>query len=400
VGRSTMRQYVLPTLALTVAVATGMGACGSGGDKEAAQPTPDAGLLDFDATDQPPPLDAAGYCGNRLIETAATPKNLYFVVDRSSSMANALEGSDLNRFESMRQAIAGVLVEVGYRVNYGGAVFPGPDGGCAPGVEVFPTQPGDPINYSATGTVGPTLGEFMNSLAGELAKSGTPLSPTLEAIAPPLRELEGETFVIVATDGHPNCNPDAVCGVEDCYYNMLPDWEIGGRVCDETWNCCAADDPDLKAAGVDGPIQCVDRQPTLDAIRGLASDGIRTYVIGLPDSLAFKGLLNEMAVAGGTAQEGSTQYFPVENAEDLSAQLRKIGAEVVVSCELELDEPPPDPDMVNVYLDAEPLPQDDEEGWSYTGPMSIEIHGAACDSLLAGEVLNVQIVAGCPTEIH
>jgi hypothetical protein len=394
-------RYVLLLAALSAALTASAGACGPdepGATSDA--PPGDAGSFDFDAADEPPPLDAAGYCGNRLIETARPRKNLYFVVDRSSSMANQLDGSSLNRFESVRQAIAEVLIDVGYHVAYGGAVFPGPQGGCAPGVEVFPAQPGDSIQFSATSTIGPTLQGFLNALAGELARSGTPLSPTLEALTPTLLGLEGETFVVIATDGHPNCNPEAICGVDDCYYNMLPDWEIAGRPCDDTWNCCASDDPDLRAAGVDGPIQCVDREPTLEAIRQLASAGIRTYVIGLPDSSAFRGLLDEMAVAGGTAQDGETKYFPVGSALELSTQLHRIGADVAVSCELELDEPPPDPEMLNVYLDAQSLPQHETEGWSYRSTTSIEIHGAPCDSLLRGDVLNVQIVAGCPTDVY
>ena len=396
-----MRKALLFLLGLAGALPPFASACGTAEPESASEsPDPDAGYFDFDASDEPPPLDAAGYCGNRLIETAQTRRNIYFLVDRSSSMANQLEGSTLNRFESVRQAIAEVLIDVGYHVAYGGGVFPGPQGGCAPGTEVFPTQLGDPIEFSATRTIGPTLERFLTSLAGELEKSGTPLSPTLEALTPTLLGLEGETFVVIATDGHPNCNPEAVCGIDDCYYNMLPDWEIAGRACDATWNCCAADDPDLRAAGVDGPIQCVDREPTLEAIRNLAAGGVRTYVIGLPDSFAFRGLLDDMAIAGGTAQEGQTKYFPVDSALELSSQLRKIGADVAVSCQLDLDEEPPDPAMLNVYLDAHSLAQDSTEGWSYESATSIAIHGAACDSLLRGDVLNVQIVAGCPTEVY
>lgn len=391
----------MPLATLSVVLVGAVGACGSpGGGRDEADPSADAGGFDFDTFNEPPPLDAAGYCGNQLIETQSTRKNLYFVVDRSSSMANALEGSPLNRFESVREAIADVLIDIGYQVHFGGAVFPGPAGGCAPGEEVFPVTAGDPVLFSATHTIGPVLSGFLHGLAGDLERSGTPLSSTLEALVPELSALEGETFVVLATDGHPNCNPEAVCGTDACYYNMLPDWEIGGRLCDETWNCCADDDPDLAAAGVDGPIQCVDSEPTLAALRELLRHNIRTYVIGLPDSTAFRDLLDEMAVAGGTAQDGATKYFPVENAAELGVKLHKIGADVAVTCELALDEPPPDPSMLNVYLDATPLAQDAEAGWTYAGEAAITIHGSTCDALLSGEILNVQVVAGCPTEVH
>ena len=355
--------------------------------------------FDFDIADEPPPLGAVGYCGNQLIRTQNSRRNLYFVVDRSSSMASELEGSEYNRFDSVRSALADVLVDVGYRVHYGAAVFPGSQGGCAPGEEVFPTQVGDSISFAATHTIGPVLGSFLSALEGGLGSSGTPLSPTLRAVTPTLTELEGETFVVLATDGHPNCNPEAVCGTDSCYYNMLS-WEIAGRTCDSTWNCCAAEDPILAEAGVDGPIQCVDRDPTVEAIGDLAANGIRTYVIGLPDSFAFEPLLNEMAVVGGTAQEGKVKYIPVTDAVTLDHELRRIGAEVAVSCDLELDAEPPDAGLVNVYLDAVALLQDEVEGWTFLDGQTIRIQGAACDAVLAGDVLNVQIVAGCPTEVR
>lgn len=358
----------------------------------------DAGVV-IDTGVGPPGLDEAGYCGNQLIETQREEKNLYFVIDRSGSMQAELPGVGLNRYDAMREAIASVLREVGHRVSYGVAIFPGaPLGnGCTPGLEVFPVQPGDPALYAATGTTGPVLAQLLNGLASYRPDGGTPCSPTLVELMPTLTGLTGETFVVLATDGHPNCNPNATCSREDCYPNRFGGTLANGTPCDETTNCCS---PELRDQG-GGPELCIDGLDSVSAVAALHAAGIATYVIGLPDSEEFTSVLNELATAGGTAREGEdVAFYPVEDAAALGSQLRAIGAAVAIDCELTLDAAPPDPDLVNVYLDIEVLPQDAAEGWTFTSPTTLSIRGEACRRLESGDVLNVQIVAGCPTEIH
>ena len=359
-----------------------------------AGPTSDASLL-LDADPGPPELGEAGYCGNQLISARVERRNLFFVVDRSGSMSTTLEGSGLNRFDAMREAIAAVLSQVGHRVYFGAAVFPGipASSACATGTEVFPTQPGDPAIYAATGSFGPVLTDFLSGLASIRPDGGTPLSPTLQELAPTLEALPGETFVVLATDGHPNCNPEAECSGSDCAINYTQILLDDGTVCSGSTNCC---DPRYVAQGA-GPELCVDAPASEQAVVDLAAAGIKTYVIGLPDTEDYSDLLDDMAVAGNTGHE---HYFAVTDAADLATHLRSIGAEVAIDCDIELDEEPPDPNLVNVYLDAVVLPADEAEGWSFTSPTSIEIHGEPCEWLESGDVLNVQIVAGCPTEIR
>jgi hypothetical protein len=363
-------------------------------DDPDAAAAPDSTIV-LDATSGPPSLDEAGYCGNQLISARVEQRNLYFIVDRSGSMGAKLPATSLNRFDAMREAVAAVLAEVGHRISFGAAVFPGIPAvnACAPGTEVFPTQPGDPAIYAATGTFGPVLTDFLTGLVSIRPDGGTPLSPTLVALAPALRALPGETFVVLATDGAPNCNPDAVCNGADCDLNFTQSILEDGTECSASTNCC---DPRYTARG-GGPIYCEDGPDSVQAISDLALLGIKTYVIGLPDSEGYTVLLDSMAVAGDT---GHDNYYAVTDVADLAVHLRSIGAEVAIDCHIELDEEPPDPSLVNVYLDALVIPNDDAEGWTFTSPSAIEIRGEPCERLETGSVLNVQIVAGCPTEIR
>jgi hypothetical protein len=57
---------------------------------------------------------------------------------------------------------------------------------------------------------------------------------------------------------------------------------------------------------------------------------------------------------------------------------------------------PPDPTRVNVFVDGHPLPQSGPDGWSIQGAM-VTVLGATCQKILDGEVLDVRVVAGCPT---
>ena len=54
---------------------------------------------------------------------------------------------------------------------------------------------------------------------------------TRSALLPKLSALPGKVIVVLATDGGPNCNPDAMCDIGECQEN------IEGCVPGET--CCA-----------------------------------------------------------------------------------------------------------------------------------------------------------------
>ncbi|HEX2671907.1 MAG TPA: hypothetical protein VHM25_13585, partial [Polyangiaceae bacterium] len=74
--------------------------------------------------------------------------------------------------------------------------------------------------------------------------------------------------------------------------------------------------------------------------------------------------------------------------------------QVAISCDLPLSETPEDPDLVNVYFDDQVVPKSDADGWKYLDENTIQFVGATCDTLAAGDVLNVQVLSGCPSVVR
>jgi hypothetical protein len=348
--------------------------------------------LDLGGTNASP----GGPCGSQTIPAVmGSAPNLSFVIDHSGSMGETLPGNDLSKYENARIALSRVLKAVGHRVNYGAAIFPGLDGvtGCEPGVELIKVGPGDPPSYARDGETGPRLKDLLRRLSLAGLDGGTPAAPTLDAMREVLRELPGSTYVVLITDGAPNCNADLQCDADACIPN-IEGLSANGMDCTPQVNCCASSTQNPGAN-----LSCVDHDASLEAVRQLADAGIGTYVVGMPGSEPYEQLLNDMAVLGGTAREQDPKYYSVGDTEALEQALKAITAAVSISCEIPLDYEPPDPGFVNVYFDGELVEYDPEAGWEWTDDGRVAIRGQACEQLSAGDVLEVQILAGCETVV-
>ena len=357
---------------------------GSGG-------TSDGGLRIVDSGD-------ANICGDQAIPAISDPPNLYFIVDRSGSMADLLPGSSYSKYENARIAISVMLRAVGHRVDYGAAVFPAfanPDG-CAPGMEVFPTEAGDPPSYAVSGRNGPVLQTLLDRLGANAPSGGTPTAVTLKQLEPTVFGLKGKkTYVVLMTDGAPNCNLDLSCGPEQCIPN-IEHASIANTACEAPINCC-----DPRQFGETGVGYCVDADATAAAVAEYEQAGIDTYVVGMPGSEQYGALLARLATEGNTARAGDTPYYAVADTDELTAALKTIGAQVAISCTLPLAAQPADVGFVNVYFDGQTVPFDASDGWQWVpGENSIQFNGPACDTLSSANVLNVQVVAGCATVVR
>ena len=391
-----MRYGVL--VALWCAAGLGLTACSSDEQQpeESAVVAVDAGsgvedapfFIDVVFNDGPPAPDAYGYCGNYFYKVEQTPPNLYFVLDRSGSMADPTRaGSDIDKYTAVRKACVDVVRTLGARANVGAAVFPGDpfSDQCDPGREVFETRPGDGVGED-------DVTKKFNKALSITPVGGTPTSSTLTALHDRLVALPGKTVVILATDGGPNCNEQFSCTAKDCIYT-IEGTIIAGHPCDEDFNCCADDwDYGPGAAG------CLDAAPTVAAVQRLRDAGIKTFVVGIPGSGPYASLLDALAVVGGTALPGSPAYYRIDNMDHLGETLARVGERAAITCEFTLEQAPPEPDRVNVYLDQELVPYDEKNGWTWTSDTTLKLHGAACDKLESGLVMQVQVVAGCPTE--
>lgn len=332
----------------------------------------------------PPEADASGYCGNEVHQAIIDAPNLYFVLDASGSMATDVPGQTGNRYDAVRVAVVDLVRKLGPLVRVGAAVFPTKDvnaDACGAGAEVFSVAQGDPV----TGVDGPTTTAFRLSTARN-PSGGTPIAATLEALTPTLLALSGETYVVLATDGGPNCNPNAMCDASSCMLNIEGPCSPNGP------NCCLPDDP------TGGPTSCVDTEATVKAIQTLAVAGLHLSVVGIPGSETYSTVLDAMALTAGSNKPTSPFYFQVNELGDLYGVLSEI-AKVAVKCEFVIADPPADKGFTNVYLDNEVLPYNDQNGWYWQLPWTVTLVGDACERLKAGLVKQVQIVSGCPTEL-
>jgi hypothetical protein len=286
---------------------------------------------------------AAGGGGCECVDQSllGTPPNLYFVLDRSASM------SENGKWPTIVSVVTEMVVALGPRVNVGVAVFPSPrnaSDGCGAGVEIVPLVGGD----SPAGTVGPVATAILNSLGRVGAAGGTPTAATLEALQPGLATLPGKTYVVLATDGGPNCNPTAACTASECEANIE-----GAAGCNPATNCCME--------STFGPVACLDAAPTVQAVDAIARGGTPVYVVGVPGSAPYAALLDQLALSGGTARNPTgtgPQYYDVRTADRsaFEAALFQVAARVAGTCTLQLSQAPSNPGRVNVFLDEQPLP--------------------------------------------
>jgi hypothetical protein len=354
--------------------ATSGGTGGAGGDD----------FLGVGGSKAPPP-DAGDLCGQLITQVHKDPPNIYFVLDTSGSMGTQVGAS--TRYRLVQNAAIELVKNIGGLINVGAALFPfaglGSDG-CHAGGEVLPVTPGDMLDIST-----------FAKLTTIQPNGGTPTAATLEALYPTLTKLPGRTIVVLATDGGPNCNAAASCGAEDCMDNIESACGPDG--------CCKPTGPSCcTAASGQGTLNCIDRKASIDAVAKLAAAGVRVYVVGVPGSETYGAVLDQMALVSGAPQIAPPFYYKVQDYSSLAGTLGSIAA-LEVSCKFDLETPPPDPSLVNVYFDDEVIPRDAANGWAWElvyngGPQhAIELRGDACARLKGGQVKQVQIAAGCPT---
>ena len=340
-------------------------------------------------------------CGAATVALDFVRPNLYFAIDASGSMTDGIPRGEAtdgvgtpppNRYSALSRAIQALLLRVGHRVNYGATLFPTQNAACDAGDEIHELGPGDDVSFAVSGELGPVLRAFMFNVNRRAPTGGTPVALALGGVLPRLREAGADTYVFLLTDGGPNCNADTRCGADACIPSIERVRVSDGVLCDQDVNCCDGT--------VFGPDNCLDTSGSLAAVQALAAAGVRTFVIGIPGSEAYANLLDQLAVAGGVARAESPRYYHVADADELLRTVSALGSTVALGCTIELREPPPDPALVNLFFDGQLIPSDPLEGWTFSGESTVQVQGAACELLRAGEVLQADVIAGCPSIIQ
>jgi hypothetical protein len=330
-------------------------------------------------------LQELGECGGDTLVAKLDPVNVLLVIDKSLSMEDKPEGFDVDKWEALETALGASLGGGDFDINYGLLLYPDTDiGGDCGGLPEGAAAINVPIE---TGT-----NSVRNVLLaiGETAPSGG--TPTAAALARALEyftegdgaALDGNSYVLLATDGGPNCNPDhAACEAATCTSNMDGQCPID--------NCCT------------GAVEiCLDDAAVLEQITALKEAGIATFVIGIPGTEAYSSYLDSFATAGGVPNTGGdTQYFAVEAAggvDALTDTFTTITSSLIRSCTVPLSEPPPNIDEVNVAVDCETVKRDTDWGFpNPDDPSTITLIGEICTQVETEGAQRIDVVYGCPS---
>ena len=320
---------------------------------------------------EPPPIFVEQCESISADESNVVPRAL-IVLDRSGSM-NDVEPAFLDsRWNTVVDAVKTMTSAHEAVLGFGLMLFPSPRSVdfCAPGEVIVP--PG--VNNAA---------QIASVFDFTSANGATPTASSLRAARDFLAADAGTTptAVVLATDGGPNCNP--FLDIETC------ECVVEGA--------CALANPQ-PANEI-----CLDDVATVEAAEELQAAGISTYVIGIPGSENFSGVLNRIAIAGGTARtsDGSGQrYYPANDATALADSLDAVRIRVE-RCQRVVEVNLAEAVSIAVSLDGQPLSRDTtrNEGYDITGTNKIELFGEACDRAVADELpVDVDICRLVPEE--
>ena len=294
-------------------------------------------------------------CGQQTYGTNRVPPDLLIVLDKSGSMdhdANdkSCSTAGCSKWSAMTAAINQVVMQTQGTIRWGLKFFPDPnDNQCG-------------VNAGVSVGVGPNNAAAIAGAIGGVSPGGR--TPTRTAETNGGAYLKGLTdtnpkFILLATDGLPNCMPNAT---------------------------------DNTTSDATGAVQ---------SVMSVAATGIPTYVVGVGNVTDAQSTLTSMAIAGGVPQAAAPRYYPVASTSDLVSVLTSIGMQIT-SCTFSLGGVPPDPSNIAVLAGGAQVPKDTShtQGWDYTAGMaSIQLYGSYCTNVMNMTTTDVHTIFGCPGEV-
>jgi hypothetical protein len=337
-------------------------------------------------------------CGFTNLTAAPPAVNVLLVVDRSASMNESPEGFDgETKWQVLQTALQATLGEVKSRLALGLDLYPysGESGAALSNACQMPSSESVVVPVQNGEDAAPLILEALtdNGPAGR--------TPTAIALARAKdyyttgagKSLEGEKYVLLATDGGPNCSADDAlrCEATTCTVNLDEDVGFQQNLCD----------PELDP---DGPSKCLDDVASIQAVADLADAGIKTFVIGIPGTEIYADTLDALAEQSGVENpDAPPSYFAVSAAggvDGLTDVLTRVTTGLITSCKLQLEEEPPSINDVFVVIDGLLLQPGTENGWQEsdpaTSPPTIEIQGETCAKLESDGAEYINVSYGCP----
>lgn len=379
-----------------VIIASG-GTAGDGGEVDPgqvrAEPCPD--LLEQLGA------NSNNICSQTNVAATFNRINVVIVFDKSGSMNAAPEGYTKSKWSSAVDAMKKSLDPNEQLIDYGLLLYPFSTSSEANACEL---ESGEAAVNVAVGPASETIPLIEELMAATKPGGGTPTASALHAALEYYTrgqglKLEGRKYVLLVTDGGPNCNAELSCETETCtaYLDRSPDlsscWN-GGIA-----NCC---DPSIRFAGGLPPQSlCLDDAAVTNELGAMREAGIHTFVVGIPGSEAYASHLDGFAEAGGEPVTGKPhKYYEVSGESGLAEAFSTITTWLIDSCTVPLEMAPEDLNRINVAIDCSPLPQltGEKYNWHYDGPsQSIIIEGPKCELIKAVGVERIDVVNGCET---
>ncbi len=312
-------------------------------------------------------------CGQMNVGIMPLPPDILIIEDRSGSMDNDQNdkacnngGCGANSKWALVTAAINQVVSTDTNVNWGLKFFADADNQCGvnPGVAVG-VATGNSAAIAAAITASTKANGGVNN------GSYTPTRAAVNAGAAYLATLTDPNpkYLLVATDGLPNCPPG----------------------CGGNGNSCTTTPNTAESTAVE------------QAIMTAQTAGFKTFVVGIATAsdMAANATLNAMAVSGGEAQTGAaTSYYSVTDTASLVAALNKIVG-LVATCTISLATAPTG--FTNVAISATDaagntvvIQPDPTNGWSYDATKAnIILNGTACTNLQNGMYSNFQFYYAC-----
>jgi hypothetical protein len=274
-------------------------------------------------------------CGGQEFALTRIPPNVMLVLDRSGSMSDAIaSGSKTTKYADLTSAMKSLVSTYDAQMRLG-ATFFASDNNCGAGTP---------------GAIAAANGQsILAAVAAHSPGGNTPTATTLDAViqSKALTDATRANYVVLATDGEPNCG----------------DTDVTSRI--------------TKLYG--------------------ATPSVSTFVIGIGAATnTDPTLLNAWADAGHTARSGATHYYQTNSSADLMAAFDAI-AGGIVSCDFQMTEAAPDPTLITVTENGTPVSPSPTVGYTYDpATNTVTLHGAACDALKNDASTKVSVVYGCP----
>lgn len=319
-----------------------------------------------------------------IISRGSVP-NLMLLVDTSGSMNDPVGGGGgTTRWAVLRRTMGSFLSANGDIARLALATYPTPESNfCGPSTSLRKELP-EVEDSNLLKEHALQVNQALQDI--DRVDGGTPTADSLRYVGSlaGLHTQEREDFVLLLTDGLPNCNFDNP--------NSGPSPEC--RCTFGDMNSCS---------GSNARRGCLDDQNSIAAVRELRARGIRTIVVGFGADTAVGDapeVLNAMAEAGGFARRCEVdgdcgagdsceaaaglcrrRYYQAANGDELAAALEKITAGLNPQpCLIRIppEQLPSSEAMVVVYVKGERMAAG-EDSWRLKAGVGVELKGSLCE---------------------